>query len=119
MKITTVPRKTSTLSVPLPPDWREHYAWDDLAIRLIDPIKLAIIETLLQLRQPLAISDLAAILGISDDLARYHCKALTRVEVVEVVEVQIRLDGSGGEEPFFDVPLPPQGSSTSSSVPLS
>jgi hypothetical protein len=93
--------------------WRERSAWNDLAFRLIDPIKLAIIEAVLQLERPLAVRDLAAILDISADRTRYHCKGLTAVEVLEVAEVQLRLGSSGSGEPFFDLPPPERGLSPS------
>jgi Bacterial regulatory protein, arsR family len=114
MKFSTVPKNILAPSASLSLGQRERYAWN-LAFRLIDPIKVAIIEAVLQLDKPLAVSDLAAILNISTDLTRYHCKALTKVDVLDVAEIQLRLD-TRGEELFFDFPLPPQVSSSSSSV---
>jgi hypothetical protein len=90
---------------------RERYAWSELAPRLVDPTRLAIMEALLRLEQPLTAADLAPMLGASLELARYHCRALVKAGVLEIVELRLP-PGSSRDESAFDFPQPPQEQSS-------
>lgn len=103
MRISTTRNATPGSSLPSFESELEQHIWGDLALRLIDPLRLAIIEALYQWNQPLAVADLAAVAGESEDLIRYHCKVLVREGVLQVVEVQPQ-EGRDGDERFFDFP---------------
>jgi hypothetical protein len=103
MRISTAKNVTPDSSPPIPREKREQFVWVGLAPRLIDPTKLAIIETLLRLEQPLAAEDLGAMIETSLDLARYHCRVLVQAGVLEVIDLRFRA-GQLTDEPVFDFP---------------
>lgn len=94
---TAIPRRSALISKE---EWDQH-VWGDLAPRLIDPTRVAMIEALFRLERPLAIAEFASILGIKEGLARYQCKVLTDLAVLEVAAAPIE------EEPFFFFTSPP------------
>lgn len=62
----------------------EHFIWEELAPRLIHPLKVELIEALSWIDHPLTVSDFHAVLNPSASpikLVRYHVRELCRVEV--------------------------------------
>jgi len=86
----------------------ERFVWEVLVPRLLNPGALAIINTLLQEGKALPLRDLAASADLSEDHARYHCQAMERSGVLEVVQLLPRSEGDG-DEPSYYFPKPPQG----------
>lgn len=105
MRFSTTPNLIPDSSPPFSVEKGEQYVWGNLALRLVHPLRVAIIEALYRCEQPLSVGDLASVLSESEDLIRYHSKALVREGVLEVVEVRPR-GGEGGDEAFLDFPQP-------------
>jgi len=85
----------------------ERFVWEVLVPRLLNPGALSIINTLLKEGKPLALRELAATVELSYDHARYHCQAMERRGVLEVVQLLPRSEGDG-DEPSYFFPKPPQ-----------
>jgi hypothetical protein len=109
MRISTVANATPDSSPPVPGDERERYVWQDLALRLIHPIRFSIIEALYRCERAMAVADLAAVVGERGELVRYHCEVLVGEGVLEAAEVRARGDGGNGDEALLYFPLPAQG----------
>jgi DNA-binding transcriptional ArsR family regulator len=105
MRISTSSNITPDSSSPISAEQRQQYVWAGLAPRLIDPTRVAIIEALLQLEQPLATRDLAPIIGAPEELVRYHCKVLVQAGVLEIAEVRA-WPGEGGDDSLFGLDQP-------------
>ena len=94
----------------------ERFVWEALVPRLIDPSKLAIIQTLLREGRALTPAELAAAVDVKVELARYQCKSMTNAGVLEIVEPEPDIEGDGDEVSYF-FPKPPQASSSPSPEP--
>jgi len=91
----------------------EEFVWTKLVPRLLSPGALSIIHLLLREGKALRLREIAAAVELSDDHARYHCEAMERRGVVEVVQLHPRSEGDG-DEPSFFFPKPPQASQSPS-----
>lgn len=67
----------------------ERFVWESLVPRLIHPLKLEIIETLLRVSSPLSPADLAELLDSNPEVIAYHCKYMGRDGVLEVAEISV------------------------------
>lgn len=85
----------------------DEYVWMRLVPRLLSPGALSIIHLLLQEGKALRLREIAASVDLSGDHARYHCEAMERRGVLEVVQLHPRPEGDG-DEPSFFFPKPPQ-----------
>ncbi|HVD40222.1 MAG TPA: winged helix-turn-helix domain-containing protein [Solirubrobacterales bacterium] len=113
MNVSTVNRSAEAVDPA-----QEQYVWETLIPNLLDPHRLAIIESLIRLQQPLAVRDLAAIIGASADLTRYHCKVLTQAGVLEVSAVRLHPQpAGGGDDSLYEFPKPPQAVVTAPGSP--
>lgn len=87
----------------MPNGGERQFDWLLLVPRIIHPLKVAIIEALLWVDQPLSASDLAKVFDreFSLGLVSYHLKELEKVEVAEVVRHRhVR----GAKEKFYFFP---------------
>jgi DNA-binding transcriptional ArsR family regulator len=93
-------------TVTMTRDEQETYLWLSLVPRLIHPVKLVILETLLYMEQELSATQIAALLGPGDysvGVISYHLKVLAKTGVIELVESKkIR----GSEMHLFNLPKP-------------
>lgn len=76
--------------------------WEGLALRLLHPTQLLIIEAIWRIEEPLSATLLQAVyedrIGLS--LLSYHCKRLEKLEVLEKIgEIPVR----GVSEKFYDL----------------
>lgn len=110
MRISTA-SKSDPASPPVFREQRNQFIWAELALRLIEPTRLAIMEALVRLERPLSASDLAPMVDAPEELVRYHCRLLAKAGVLEVVEVRLR-PGTRGDQSFFDFPSLPPGQSS-------
>jgi predicted transcriptional regulator len=86
----------------------ERFVWESLAPRLLQPSKLAFIQTLLRHGQPLTVSELAKAAGIKKGHAQHQISSMQRAGVLEVVAaVESRADEDAGE-PSYYFPKSPQ-----------
>ena len=79
----------------------DRFIWEELAPRLIHPLKVELIEALSWINRPLTVSEFHAVLNPSKSpltLVQYHVRELCRVEVL--VE-RPSGDGSDHEEPRY------------------
>jgi predicted transcriptional regulator len=84
----------------------ERFVWEVLASRLLDPSKLAFIRALLEHGKPLSLRELAGAGETSENRARYHCKAMQKAGVLEIVSTATRAAGEGDEPSYFFSGLP-------------
>ena len=80
----------------------EHCFWEKLAVRLLHPTQILIIEAIWWVEEPLSATLLQGIYEDRIDLGlfSYHCKRLEKLQVLEKVgEVPIR----GATEKLFDL----------------
>lgn len=95
----------------------DEYVWTTLVPRLLNPGALSIIQLLLQKGTALRLREIAASVELAGNHARYHCEAMERRGVLEVVQLHPRPEGDG-DEPSFFFPTPPQAApSPSPSAP--
>jgi hypothetical protein len=87
----------------------DKYVWMKLVPRLLSPGALSIIHLLLREGKPLRLREIAASVELSGDHARYHCEAMERRGVLEVVQLHPQPEGDG-DEPSYFFPKPPQAS---------
>ncbi|HET7455065.1 MAG TPA: helix-turn-helix domain-containing protein [Solirubrobacterales bacterium] len=92
----------------------ESYVWTQLAPRLLNPGALAIIKTLLCEGRPLSAVELAELLELSVEHARYHCKAMERRGALEVVQLHPQPEGDDDEPSSYFFPKPPRAVPSSS-----
>ena len=96
----------------------ERFVWEVLVPRLLNPGALSIINMLLREGKPLSPREIASSVDLSDDHALYHCQAMERRGVLEIVQHHPRPEGDG-DEPSYFFPKPPQAfSSPSPSTPV-
>ena len=76
--------------------------WQELALRLLHPTQLLIIEAIWRVEAPLSATLLQAIYEnrISLSLFSYHCKRLEQLEVIEKVG---EIPGRGVSEKLYDL----------------
>lgn len=91
----------------------ERFVWEVLAPRLLNPGILSIINTLLEKGEPLSIREIASAVELSVEHARYHCEAMERRGVLEVVHRSPREEGDG-DEVSYSFPKPSQAASSPS-----
>lgn len=80
----------------------EHRYWGKLAVKVLHPTQLLIVEAIWWVEEPLSATLLHGIYegGVHSSLLSYHCRRLERLEVLEQVsEVPVR----GVAEKFFDL----------------
>jgi len=92
----------------------EEFVWTKLVPRLLSSSALSIIHLLLQEGTALRLREIAASVELKDNHARYHCEAMERRGVLEVVQLHPRPEGDG-DEPSFFFPKPPQAAPPSPS----
>lgn len=76
--------------------------WGDLALKLLHPTQLLIIEAIWRIEEPLSATLLQGIYEgqVSLSLLSYHCRRLEKLGVIEKVgEIPVR----GVSEKFFDL----------------
>lgn len=115
MKLSKVPKilpGRGSSSKGAPAD--EQYVWTQLVPRLLHPSKLTIIQALLREGQPLSPATFAEAAKITVKHARYHCTAMERAGVIEVVTVTARPDGDDEPSYFFRRSAPADSSSATS-----
>jgi hypothetical protein len=89
--------RTASQATPHP------FAWDALVPLLVHPMRVAVIEALVQIGQPLSARDLEKVFDEKFDLSliSYHVVQLAKVEaIVKVRERQVR----GSLEKFYFFP---------------
>jgi hypothetical protein len=67
------------------------FSWGSLVASTIHPVKVAIIETLLWVGEPLSATEMKEIFNHADyslDMVLYHLRGLARLEVIEVTGVR-------------------------------
>jgi hypothetical protein len=76
--------------------------WGDLALRLLHPTQLLIIEAIWRIEEPLSATLLQGVYGnqISLGLLSYHCRRLEALEVLEKVD---KIPVRGVSEKFYDL----------------
>jgi hypothetical protein len=77
------------------------FCWESLVASTIHPVKVAIVEALLWVHEPLSATELAEIFGHDDynfDVVLYHLRALVKLDVIEVTA---RRHARGAQEKFF------------------
>jgi hypothetical protein len=83
---------------------QQHYEgfWEALALRLLHPTQLLILEALSRIGQPLSPTLLEHVSGkrISLGVFDYHCKRLTSLGVLKIVKRKRR---RGASEKFYDL----------------
>jgi len=83
-----------------------EFCWGSLVAATVHPVKVAIVEAMLWVREPLSATELLAIFGNGEfdlDMVLYHLKGLTRWEVIEVTDTRrVR----GARERYFFFPTP-------------
>ena len=87
---------------------RERFVWQSLAPALLGPLKVAIIEALLWVGQPLSPAGLQESLALEERklaLVRYHAEYLAEAGVLEMLE-----PADGDEEARFFFPPTPKPS---------
>lgn len=92
----------------------EEYVWTKLVPRLLSPGALSIIHLLLKKGTALRLREIAASVELAGDHARYHCEAMERRGVLEVVRLHPRPEGDG-DEPSYFFPKPSQAAPPSPS----
>jgi hypothetical protein len=97
-----------------PPPIAEEYVWTKLVPRLLSPGALSIIHLLLQEKKALRLHKIAAAVELPGDHARYHCEAMERRGVLDVVHLHPRPEGDAAEPSYF-FSKPPQAAPPSSS----
>jgi hypothetical protein len=112
MEISKTPKITPD-GPPAPPV-AEEFVWTKLVPRLLSPGALSIIHLLLREGKPLRLREIAASVDLSGDHARYHCEAMERRGVLEVVQLHPQPDGDD-DEPSYFFTKPPQAAPPSSS----
>lgn len=83
-----------------------HRFWEDLAVRLLHPTQLLVIEAISWVERPLSPILLTNLCGeqIPLNALAYHCNRLVDLEVLEKVDrVQVR----GAWENFYDLAMEP------------
>lgn len=76
--------------------------WEELALKLLHPTQLLIIEAIWRIEEPLSATLLQAVYEdrVSLSLFSYHCKRLEKLEVIEKVgEIPVR----GVSEKLYDL----------------
>lgn len=91
----------------------KRFVWEVLVPRLVNPGALSIINTLVEKGEPLSLNAIATSAGLSYDHARYHCQAMERRGVLEVVQLLPGPEGDG-DEPSYFFPKPPRAPSSPS-----
>lgn len=77
------------------------FCWGSLVAATIHPVKVAILEALLWVHEPLSATELEKILGGGDhnlDVVLHHLRGLTRFEVIEVTDTR---RARGAREKYF------------------
>jgi hypothetical protein len=78
-----------------------NFCWGSLVASTIHPVKVAILEALLWIYEPLSATELAEIFGHDDynlDIVLYHLRRLVQLDVIEVTA---RRHARGAQEKFF------------------
>lgn len=86
----------------------DEYVWTKLVPRLLSPGALSIIHLLLQANKALRLREIAASVELQGDHVRYHCEAMERRGVLEVVQLHPRPEEDGDEPSFFFLKPPQQ-----------
>lgn len=91
------------------------FDWAMLVPHIVHPLKVAIVEALLYMRQPLSPSEFAKLFAGSEEgytsMATYHARELARAGAIEVVGTrQVR----GAVQKFYDFPGSPSNGKASS-----
>jgi hypothetical protein len=86
---------------------KEHvsrdFCWESLVASTVHPVKVAIVEALLWVHEPLSATEFAESFGVGDhnlDIVGYHLRDLARLEVVEVTATR-RVRGAREKYFFF------------------
>ncbi|HEV7771223.1 MAG TPA: helix-turn-helix domain-containing protein [Solirubrobacterales bacterium] len=90
----------------MPEGDERQFDWESLVSRVIHPLKVAIIETLVWIDKPLSASDLKKIFGgeFSLSLTSYHLNELVKIGALEKVgHRRVR----GAQEKFYFFALTP------------
>jgi hypothetical protein len=110
MRISTTPNATPQSTPPSSAGRRggadasagaEQFIWHSLVPRLVHPVKLQIVEALIQKGDPMTAEELASGVLLAEgntDLIRYHAKAMTEAGTLEVA------DAKGDPSFFFSLP---------------
>lgn len=112
------PPRTSTPCRP--PEVRQiepSHVWECLVPHLVHPVKLAIIEALLAVGEPLSPQEITAMLqdaGLYLSMIWYHLRRLEEAGIVEAVNDR----GTGRSEQFFFFPLPDEGPKRRAEAPV-
>jgi hypothetical protein len=108
MRISTADNSPAHQSAP-PAGTAEQYVWESLVPRLVSPFKVAIIESLLRLGDPLTPALIRELFPEAPKLplVRYHALYLLKGGVLEVLGWEARPDGEG-QEPIYFFAQPPR-----------
>jgi Helix-turn-helix domain len=81
----------------------QDFSWTSLVAATIHPVKVAIVEALLWVHEPLSATELTELFGHPDynlDVVLYHLKGLIRLEVISVNSTR-RVRGAREKYLFF------------------
>lgn len=84
-----------------PPGSRREFCWASLVASSIHPVKVAIVEAMLWVHEPLSASELEQLFGDGDynlDIVLYHLRGLTRLNVMSVTDAR---RARGARETYF------------------
>jgi hypothetical protein len=95
------PLPTQRPEIGVPRRGAKDFCWESLVASTIHPVKVAIVEALQWINEPLSATELTEIFGHDDynlDIVLYHLRGLVRLDVIEVTA---RRHARGAQENFF------------------
>jgi hypothetical protein len=82
----------------------EQLIWRSLVPRLVHPVRLQIVEALIDKGGPMSVEELVPLVSLVEgnvDLARYHAKAMIEAGVLVLVDKDQTQPGGEPESPLF------------------